>query len=1223
MIKKLDKEKPTFECIEMNDIKRLNQEGEEDDSDEDKISLDDLSVCSPSKLHKEPDLTEDEEEEQEKLIHSKLYESMNNVSSNIEKKDTHWFDGVDDSDDGDDADSDQKGDSAQFVDKFRNLLLLGGDKDGPEAIRDDHGSHNGGGTPRNSNYSDNPPSNLRCDPISSVHGDLLCTSNHREKQPPPEKYLNCSGESEERSEKTSRHGYHTGGRNPPPVCSEMGKGNPSEITEAGQTHIHRHVRKDEWKKWRKCVSSDEESEKGKAGRTPVISATNEPLAGVANREDIKETLSHQNNHSDESGSYIGVHISAMPITSSKDEATHRIDPQSNQHSHYAKGAKRTSRPREGSRAGKTSRQYSHRVEERGPFFALPLLHSRKVNSDDEDSPPFSELAPDGWATSSVCTSDRQRGKDTHRGGVTNNVTRIISRIEESVQEKKTKKGGRHHRGGHIEGSDVEESGSEGRDSEGNGREESRSKEIANDDCDKCNSAWVAEQDEQADTVTPVGNDRSNPALPTIQMTFVDTHKVKKSSTPKYSLRKYGSQSYSQQVGSPPRGGAHNDMGLPLSKKSLSSGHVYVQDANEEEDRSMQRYGADSGKNQRGNAPEGKPIGPNQRESPPEPKHGERNPHSDQTQRHAYRVGAKSLKAAGNVEHGGISDDLRSRPKANLTAQVDDTLTERYKRGSPTDRSRLSPSRLSPSSLRKELEEQRPFMDDTHFDVNPIKINDRNLEKCFHAIKDLCNMPDGKRTNSPSDRRNVSLSSEHLDRSFGAKDSEGGRRWSEVPDRRGPSTWRRHIDTEDTPVQNVCKSSDVNLYENNFKCLSKTSPDGKLPPDGQPRADVYRFFYKENELWDGKRERSGHPTEGSDHRRERSGHRRERSGHPVERDDEGKVDRFSTRAAAGVGTGDTASAPSAAPPPAAAKMKRRIIDCKNERLKWGTTQVIIDIDDTIRSSGGYKFFNYALGGVDAQYQRGETYPGSFQFIFELAMNKLSSEAKPLLLSVLTARIPQVPITEDSFLNKKFNEVAERRGIKNWGIDCDNKILYSTLKEWVWNETRGEKKFVNFKHLHKYVLQQNSLVRYIWIGDTGDMDKQAGEMMIRTYPQRMKAVFLHHVKGKDDNTLLPSDYFIKSVPIFFFRTYIGAATKAHAYNLIDKKGLTRVLVQAVLDLEKSKAPASSSKWEDLIKDIILSDAMDELDKYNAETVNRTKKIIAQRMLEISERKLHFIS
>ncbi|CXI60611.1 conserved Plasmodium protein, unknown function [Plasmodium berghei] len=306
-----------------------------------------------------------------------------------------------------------------------------------------------------------------------------------------------------------------------------------------------------------------------------------------------------------------------------------------------------------------------------------------------------------------------------------------------------------------------------------------------------------------------------------------------------------------------------------------------------------------------------------------------------------------------------------------------------------------------------------------------------------------------------------------------------------------------------------------------------------------------------------------------------------------------------------------------------KIKRRIIDCKNDKLKWGATQVIIDIDDTIRSSGGYKLFNYALGGVDAQYHRGETYPGSFQFIFELAMNKLPPECKPLLLSVLTARIPQVPITENSFLNIKFNEVAERRGIKNWGIDCDNKTLYSTLKEWVWNETRGEKKFINFKQLHKHVVHQNSLVRYIWIGDTGDMDKQAGEMMIKTFPQRMKAVFLHHVKGKDDETLLPNDYFIKSVPVFFFRTYIGAATKAYAYNLIDKKGLTRVLVQAVLDLEKSRTPSSSSKWEDLIKDILLSDAIDELDKYNAETVNKTKKIISYRMKEISERKLHSTS
>jgi hypothetical protein len=39
-----------------------------------------------------------------------------------------------------------------------------------------------------------------------------------------------------------------------------------------------------------------------------------------------------------------------------------------------------------------------------------------------------------------------------------------------------------------------------------------------------------------------------------------------------------------------------------------------------------------------------------------------------------------------------------------------------------------------------------------------------------------------------------------------------------------------------------------------------------------------------------------------------------------------------------------------------------------------TQVISDVDDTIKSSGGVKIGDVALGGIDTQYERGEFYPG---------------------------------------------------------------------------------------------------------------------------------------------------------------------------------------------------------------------------------------------------------
>lgn len=38
------------------------------------------------------------------------------------------------------------------------------------------------------------------------------------------------------------------------------------------------------------------------------------------------------------------------------------------------------------------------------------------------------------------------------------------------------------------------------------------------------------------------------------------------------------------------------------------------------------------------------------------------------------------------------------------------------------------------------------------------------------------------------------------------------------------------------------------------------------------------------------------------------------------------------------------------------------------------QVLTDIDDTLKSSGGLKVGEIALGGLDTQYQRGVIYPG---------------------------------------------------------------------------------------------------------------------------------------------------------------------------------------------------------------------------------------------------------
>eukprot|EP00520_Triparma_pacifica_P002855 CAMPEP_0118660512 /NCGR_PEP_ID=MMETSP0785-20121206/15727_1 /TAXON_ID=91992 /ORGANISM="Bolidomonas pacifica, Strain CCMP 1866" /LENGTH=100 /DNA_ID=CAMNT_0006553773 /DNA_START=106 /DNA_END=406 /DNA_ORIENTATION=+ len=73
--------------------------------------------------------------------------------------------------------------------------------------------------------------------------------------------------------------------------------------------------------------------------------------------------------------------------------------------------------------------------------------------------------------------------------------------------------------------------------------------------------------------------------------------------------------------------------------------------------------------------------------------------------------------------------------------------------------------------------------------------------------------------------------------------------------------------------------------------------------------------------------------------------------------------------------------------------------KHNALNRSFTQVITDIDDTLKSSGGLKLGDVALGGIDTQYTRGLIYPGVFTFMYELTSY---SSSHPMNLAVLTAR-----------------------------------------------------------------------------------------------------------------------------------------------------------------------------------------------------------------------------
>jgi hypothetical protein len=252
-----------------------------------------------------------------------------------------------------------------------------------------------------------------------------------------------------------------------------------------------------------------------------------------------------------------------------------------------------------------------------------------------------------------------------------------------------------------------------------------------------------------------------------------------------------------------------------------------------------------------------------------------------------------------------------------------------------------------------------------------------------------------------------------------------------------------------------------------------------------------------------------------------------------------------------------------------------------------TQVISDVDDTLKSSGGVTVAGVALGGIDVQYERGDFYPGVAQFMLELS--QYQGEGRELTMTppkvaILTARAQEFKLALElkptSKLARAFTKAGQAASVDHWGL---GPVLYGSVAEWVVQTKKGLRKFNNFERL----LQQDptgTILQYIYVGDTGELDQEAGETMLREYPQVVKAVFLHVVSAEDappNNPPIPPPKIINGRPILFFRTYVGAAAMATQLGLMRGDGLLRV-VEAAKDKLKN-VPRESSKWTDLDQDI----------------------------------------
>lgn len=235
-------------------------------------------------------------------------------------------------------------------------------------------------------------------------------------------------------------------------------------------------------------------------------------------------------------------------------------------------------------------------------------------------------------------------------------------------------------------------------------------------------------------------------------------------------------------------------------------------------------------------------------------------------------------------------------------------------------------------------------------------------------------------------------------------------------------------------------------------------------------------------------------------------------------------------------------------------------------------------------------------MKTQFRRGEFYPGAFQFAFELSSRL--KKAVPENVAVLTARAKEfkfaLALKQGDKICSAYRAIGALNGFGEWGIGLDD-VYYGSFVEWIFQDRKGIRKLANFEIMVENDAKKKRDCDYIIVGDTGEKDEEAGERIARKFgPKKIRAVFLHCVSDSPDRSLLllPKDRLMNGVPIFYFRTYVGAASKAYQNRLMTPEGLQRVIDAAKNDLLVLENKVTKNKIETLQP--IISSRRNELER-----------------------------
>jgi hypothetical protein len=211
--------------------------------------------------------------------------------------------------------------------------------------------------------------------------------------------------------------------------------------------------------------------------------------------------------------------------------------------------------------------------------------------------------------------------------------------------------------------------------------------------------------------------------------------------------------------------------------------------------------------------------------------------------------------------------------------------------------------------------------------------------------------------------------------------------------------------------------------------------------------------------------------------------------------------------------------------------------ESELAPSGENKVLSDIDDT-----------FLANWKDTRYPPKTVYPGVLQFYRELDRGPGPVPGREGDLTFVSAR-PQDPL---GLIEDRTLATLREHGVPS------AVMLSGAFTHLLGNARIAAMKFENFS---RYV-QLYPEYGFVFTGDSGQGDVLFGEQILSTWPEQVRAVFIHDVVATPESVRQTW----RDKRVFFFDTYVGAAVEAFEVGVIARDGVARVVGAAREDLAR---------------------------------------------------------